>query len=109
MVCDLAMLLSNSQISAYLAVIAYGFALTMVIIPLPLIVPKLFGVKHYAQVLGVLTAFLTIGSSVGTPMSSLIFDKTGSFKTSFVIQGVLIVVSYILFVSSVKSKKTLNK
>lgn len=107
-ICDLAMLLSNSKLSAYIAVISYGFALTMVIIPLPLIIPKLFGVKYYAQILGILTAFLTLGSSIGTPLSSLIFDKTGSFSLSFIIQGVLIVISYFLFISSVKSKKTLK-
>lgn len=102
---NLAMLVSDSRVSAYLSVIAYGFALTMVIIPLPLIVPRLFGTEHYTSLIGVLTAFLTIGSSVGTPLSSFIFDRTGSFNISFIGQGILIVISYILFLLALKTSK----
>lgn len=108
-VCDLIMIVSNSKTSAYLAVIAYGFALTMLVVALPLIVPKVFGMNHYASILGILTAFLTIGSSIGTPLSSLIFDKTGEFRISFIIQAILIVVSYLLFLRAVTYKSNLIK
>ncbi len=81
---------------AVLFVIVFGFGnVTQPVIP-PLVTAESFGLKHYGIIFGVLSIFMTIGSGIGTPLSGMISDATGSYTRAFMLYIALLAVSLAL-------------
>lgn len=97
-------LIGKSTAMGYGFAMFYGIAFALLVIPMPLIIPLLFGTKDYSTIMGVLTAFATAGSAIGMPISSLSYDLTGSYTYAFIGLAVAMVVSYISFIASLKAK-----
>ena len=70
-----------------------SFALPLETIMVPLIASDLFGEKAYAKIMGILLAFNTGGYAVGSPLTNLVYDRTGSYVPMFyVLLGIMAVV-----------------
>ena len=80
---------------------AYGiissFALPLETIMVPLIASDLFGEKAFARIMGILLAFNTAGYAVGSPLTNLVYDKTGSYLPMFYVLIVLMLAVIVLF------------
>jgi len=72
-------------------------ALPLETIMLPLITGDLFGRKAYAKILGILVSINTLGYAVGSPLSNLCYDLTGTYSGIILVQGGLMVVVTLLF------------
>lgn len=64
---------------------------------IPLLTADMFGSASYAKVLGVFTAMNSLGLCLGTPLGNASFDVFGSYKPSFWLFFVLMVVVTISF------------
>lgn len=87
-------LVSDSPEGRILAMI-YGIfsslALPLETIMLPIIAGDLFGEKSFNKILGLIVSANTAGYAVGSPLSNLCFDLTGSYNISIYIGITLIV------------------
>ncbi len=69
----------------YLFAAVYGFFYGAVIPLWTLVSAELFGFKSLGSIFGTVLLLGTIGGAIGTPMSGLIFDLTGSYDIAFII------------------------
>ena len=86
-----------------------SFALPLETIMLPLIASDLFGEKSYAKIMGILLAFNTTGYAVGSPLTNLVYDKTGSYVPMFYVLVVLMGGVIAIFLAAMKSAAKLRK
>lgn len=97
--------------AAYLAVFAavgLGFGIcTNTIIP-SLWVTGIFGQKESASIMGYVSAMIMLGSAVGMPLSNLLFDASGSYMVSYIINVVLMGIVILLNVTQLGTKKALK-
>ena len=92
-------LLTNSPEGKVLAMF-YGvfssLALPLETIMLPIIAGDLFGERSFNKILGIIVSANTAGYAVGSPLSNLCFDLTGSYSISICIGISLIVIIMVI-------------
>ncbi|QSX09513.1 MFS transporter [Alkalibacter rhizosphaerae] len=80
--------------------------------------PKLFGRKEAASLVGFTSAAQSVGAMIGAPIAGFIFDATGTYNTFMITGGVLTLLTVVLViigagdkaVASIKTKQeSLNK
>jgi len=69
----------------YLFAAVYGFFYGAVIPLWTLVSAELFGFKSLGSIFGTVILLGTIGGAIGTPMSGLIFDITGSYDIALIV------------------------
>lgn len=69
--------------------VAHGFTVAAENVLLPLIVADCFGVRHLAQIYGVLMIALLPGGALGPVFAGRVFDRLGSYQTAFAVFVVL--------------------
>ena len=62
-----------------------SFALPLETVMLPILAADLFGNRAYSSTLGIFASVNTAGYAVGTPLTNLCFDLTGSYRIAFFI------------------------
>jgi len=60
-----------------------SFALPLETVMLPIFAADLFGNRAYNNTLGIFASVNTAGYAVGTPITNLCYDLTGSYRTAF--------------------------
>lgn len=73
---------------------------------------QLYGIKEYGKIYGIVSMITRFGSAIGFPVSSIIFDKTGSYSFTFTIMIVSSIATMTFYFLSImlKSKvKTLEE
>ena len=85
-----------------------SFALPLETIMIPLIASDLFGEKAYAKIMGILLAFNTGGYAVGSPLTNLVYDKTGSYIPMFYVLIALMAGVIILFQTALHKAETVR-
>jgi MFS family permease len=63
--------------------VAHGFTVAAENVLVPLIVADCFGVRHLAQVYGVLMISLFVGGTLGPVFAGRVFDELGSYQIAF--------------------------
>lgn len=91
-----------------LCVILIGSGTPISTIAVPLFLTRIFGSKEYGTVMGITLAFGYVGTTAGTPVSSFLFDKTGSYQLSYQLDAVLMLIALMLFLLILVSRKTRN-
>jgi MFS family permease len=69
--------------------VAHGFTVAAENVLLPLIVADCFGVRHLAQIYGVLMIALFPGGTLGPVFAGRVFDRLGSYQSAFAVFVVL--------------------
>jgi MFS family permease len=64
-------------------VVAFGFSTAARDIVTPLIITHCFGVRHLAQIYGVLMLTLLPGATIGPIFAGAVHDRTGSYTAAF--------------------------
>jgi len=99
-------LVSNSPEGRILAMF-YGIfsslALPLETIMLPIIAGDLFGEKSFNKILGLVVSANTAGYAIGSPLSNLCFDLTGSYNVSIYI-GITLVVAIMITMQFIISR-----
>lgn len=100
---------TNGPVLCMIAMLLFAVGLCMSSIMIPLIAAPLFGYKACLSVNGIFLGLSTFSSMFSSPISSMCFDKTGSYMpvyrvTSLILLGVL-AVYLLLFVLVKKEKK----
>jgi len=63
--------------------VAHGFAVAAENVLIPLVVADCFGIRHMAQIYGVLMLALFVGGGLGPLFAALVFDRLGSYQWAF--------------------------
>jgi MFS family permease len=79
--------------------VAHGFTVAAENVLLPLIVADCFGVRHLAQIYGVLMIALFPGGTLGPIFAGRVFDALGSYQTAFTVFVVLNVLTVLLLLA----------
>jgi len=69
--------------------VAHGFTVAAENVLLPLIVASCFGVRHMAQIYGVLMIALFPGGTLGPVFAGRVFDELGSYQSAFAVFALL--------------------
>lgn len=85
----------------FLFSLCYGFAYTILSISSPNLTAEMFGAADYGRIYGVVVMFLSCGMSLGSPLSAIIFDATGSYKPAWALYGILTVCALAIVLFSV--------
>lgn len=102
----------NHIFVAYLFAVAFGISYVTLSIPIPYLVIELFGSKDFTAIYGVVLIVSSIGSTIGSILTGLIYDNFGSYQTAWifymcisVVLAVSIQISYRTVRSNVMPKK----
>lgn len=91
----------TSASTALTAIILYSFALPLTSITIPLLTIDMFGYHSYIIAMGVFSSIISIGSMLAMPISSLVFDRFGSYAPAFytgtVVLALMIVMYFVLY------------
>ena len=104
-------LITNSPVGKILAVfyaILSPLALPLETVLIPIFASDLFGEKANNKVLGILTATSTAGFAVGTPLSNLCYDISGSYDIALYIAFALMIFVFVVLqfiINSVNKEK----
>lgn len=79
----------SGQVLAMVYGVFSSLALPLETIMLPIYAGDLFGQKSYNKILGIFVSINTAGYAVGAPLMNLTYDVLGSYRTSFFISAVL--------------------
>ena len=63
--------------------VAHGFTVAAENVLLPLLVADCFGIRHMAQIYGVLMIALFVGGGLGPLFAGRMFDQLGSYEWAF--------------------------
>ena len=92
----LALVFVTDSPSGMVLAMIYGvfssLALPLETIMLPIFAGDLFGEKSFSKILGIIVSVNTAGYALGSPISNLCYDLTGSYNISLYVGIVLIVV-----------------
>lgn len=96
------LMLAGNPIFAYLFTIFYGLTMCMSSIWPSYGVSRLFSNENYSVIFGFVNMFFTLGASVGPFLSGILSDSSFGYGASWAIYFVLTLISYTLFIKSVK-------
>ncbi|MTI46533.1 MAG: MFS transporter [Firmicutes bacterium] len=74
----------------------------------PITLPKLFGRKEAASLVGFTTAAQSVGTMIGAPLAGFMFDATGTYDTWMITGGVLTVITVLLVIIGNRNKGDAN-
>ena len=83
--------------SASVAVLLYSMSLPMTTVLPPLLASSLFGYRSISASLGIIMAMPSLSSLAASPISNLVYDKTGSYNPAFRFAAILGIVTLALF------------
>ncbi|HEX3012324.1 MAG TPA: MFS transporter, partial [Syntrophomonadaceae bacterium] len=93
-------------ILVFIMAIFYGLANAVNTVPVPYITVETMGNRDFGVIFGIMSTFLTLGMSIGMPLSGAVFDRTGSYLPAWYLYLVMSVITAIVLVFAInKSKK----
>ncbi len=98
---------AGKAMAAFYCVIS-SFALPLETIMIPLIASDLFGEKAYAKIMGILLAFNTAGYAVGSPLTNLVYDRTGSYVPMFYVLIALMAAVIVFFQTALRKAEKVH-
>lgn len=93
----------------YIGLVISGLGIAFTTVGFPINTQTMFGNKDYSAIYGIVASFTSIGTAIGSPITSMIYDATGSYRIAWVMWGTLCLISALLFIvinkMSVKDKQ----
>lgn len=106
----LSLLFFTNGKSVVIPAILFGMTTSVQIIVSTILTSKFFGKKDYGSIYGIITTILYLGISVGIPLSALLFDVSGTYKTTWILFAILAVIALIcILIADVLSQKEYQK
>ena len=97
---------TDSLVYAVAAHILLAIAIPLETIMLPLITSGMFGEKDYAKIMGIVVSVNTAGYAVGAPLTNLVYDIMGNYRTILMIlAGVMVAVTIAFDIALQRSAK----
>ncbi len=81
----LLIVVGNHILFAYIFAFAFGISYVTLSIPVPYLIINLFGSKDFTAIYGVALIVSSTGSTIGSILTGLIYDNTGSYQTAWII------------------------
>ena len=88
----LAMVNSTGYFLAGAFEILISFAMPLETIMLPLIAADMFGERAYAKIMGLMVSINTAGYAVGAPLTNLVYDMTGTYRSVLIVLAAMMAV-----------------
>lgn len=93
----------------YRGIVISGIGIAYTTVGYPINTQTMFGKKDYSSIYGIVQCFSSIGTAIGSPITSVIYDKTGSYRFAWIMWGVvnaaMIVIYIVLNKMSKKDRK----
>ncbi len=102
-------LYARNSMFLYITIILSGIGLTFSSVGYSVSTMEIFGKKHYGAIYGIINGASSIGSAIGSPLANIIFDKTNSYNTTWVIWSIITGLSLIACVYIMKIKPVLKE
>lgn len=81
----------------YIGIVISGIGIAYTTVGYPINTQTMFGKKDYSSIYGIVSCFSSIGTAIGSPITSMIFDRTGSYRTAWIMWAVISTVSLAIF------------
>lgn len=91
-----------SPLMPWLFAFVFGFGYATLSVPIAYLVGENFGTREFSAVYSICTMPSGIGGALGSPFSGMLFDKTGSYFSVFLIYLVLSVVCTLALTASAR-------
>ena len=103
--------LVDTSIEAYIYAFLFGAAVGGIIVVPPVAYADYFGRKSLGAIRGLTEPFLALGQAIGSVLSGVIFDITGTYKGAFILYAFLglAVTFLLLFAKPPKVKMSIPK
>ena len=89
-----------------LCVILIGSGTPISTIAIPLFLNRVFGSREYGTVMGLTLAVGYIGTTVGTPLANYLFDRSGSYDSSYVLEALFMGIALLFFLAVLAGRRT---
>jgi MFS family permease len=102
------MLLAQNHTFGVLLAVAFGLGNMIGTVTSTTVPPAIFGLKDYSKIYGFLTMFITASMGLGTTLSSVIYDASGSFRSAwllYIVFDLLCAVLLIVALVSMRNRK----
>ncbi|ESN94057.1 hypothetical protein HELRODRAFT_193822 [Helobdella robusta] len=86
----------SNMVAFYAYAITFGFSIAAFIALRSIVICDLLGVQRLTNAFGIVALFQGIALLLGTPVSGAIYDCTGSYKLSFIVSGIMMVLGGVL-------------
>jgi sugar phosphate permease len=77
----------HSPFLVWVYVVLYGFGMGGIVVLLPMVISRFFGLTAFATLMGIVAFIQAIGSSSGAFISGLIFDHFGNYRIALILFG----------------------
>ncbi|MEG1863565.1 MAG: MFS transporter, partial [Oscillospiraceae bacterium] len=88
--------MASAQAILYVGIIFSGLGIAFSTVGYPIVTQSLFGKKDYSAIYGWVSCAGSIGTAIGSPLTSMIFDATGSYRMAWIVWSVACVVLLII-------------
>ena len=101
--------LADTRVEAYVYAFLFGAAVGGIIVVPPVAYADYFGRKSLGAIRGLTEPFLALGQAIGSVLSGVIFDITGTYKGAFILYAFLgLAVTFLLLFASLPHAKMLT-
>ncbi|MBR5520572.1 MAG: MFS transporter [Oscillospiraceae bacterium] len=86
----------------YAGLVISGLGIAYTTVGYPINTQAMFGKKDYSAVYGNVASFSAIGTALGSPVTSIIYDATGSYRMAWAMWAVVNAVAVFVFIALTK-------
>lgn len=83
----------------YAGIVISGLGIAYTTVGYPINTQSMFGKKDYSAIYGNVASFSAVGTALGTPITSLIFDATGSYRMAWAMWASVNAVAVFMFIA----------
>ena len=81
--------LAANSILLYAGIVISGLGIAFSTVGYPIVTQGLFGRKDYSAIYGLVSCAGSVGTAIGSPITSMIFDMTGSYRSAWIMWAVV--------------------
>ena len=93
----------------YAGIFISGLGIAYTTVGYPINTQSMFGKKDYSAIYGNVASFSSIGTAIGSPITSMIYDATGSYRMAWFMWAAVNAVAIIVFIALTKMAEKDNK
>ncbi len=82
----------------YFGIIISGLGIAYTTVGYPTNTQDMFGRKDYSAIYGIVRSFSSIGTAIGSPITSILYDATGSYRAAWIMWAILNIIVVIVFI-----------
>ena len=83
----------------YAGIVISGLGIAYTTVGYPINTQAMFGKKDYSAIYGNVASFSSIGTAIGSPITSMIYDATGSYRMAWFMWAVVNAVAIVVFIA----------